>query len=194
MTKTKVQLILFTVVIMLLLMTACGKNKYDTTTSKEATAICGSWAYNHDKETVIAIFREDGTAQYEDKDYSFECDSQFIKLRNANGDTIQIRYLLDDEGMYLYSKNIYTFSGEGKPEGLVGEWSCAEKKWTFSFTDAGTFREDGYFPGHYVIDDENSTVKLIYNDQFEDTVCYYQLEENKLTIEYPWRMVRINDQ
>ncbi len=183
----------FVVVLMLLLITACGKNENDTAISNEVLGICGSWAYIHDKETAIAVFHEDGIAQYEGKDYSFECDSQFIKLKDTDGETIQLRYVLDDEGMYLYSNNTYTFSGEGEPDGLVGEWSCAEKNWSYSFTEAGTFMEEGYFPGYYTVDDENSTFKLVYNDQFEDTVCYFQLEENKLHIEYPWRMVRISD-
>lgn len=181
------------IVLMLLLMTACGKNEKDTAISNEALGICGSWAYIHDKETAIAVFREDGTAQYEDKDYSFDCDSQFIELKDPNGETTQLRYVLDDEGMYLYSNNTYTFCGEGDPNGLVGEWSCEEKKWSYSFTEAGTFNEDGFFPGYYTVDDENSTFKLVYNDHFEDTVCYYRLEENNLHVEYPWRMVKMSD-
>lgn len=184
---TKVLPAIFAVVFMLLLMTACGN---DTTKSNEAQGILGSWAYTHDKETAVAIFRKDGTAQYEGKNYSFKCDSQFIKLKDKDGETIQLRYSLDDKGMYLYSNNTYTFSGEGEPNGLVGEWSCAEKNWSYSFTENGTFEEDGYFPGSYTVDNENSTFKLVYDDKFEDTVCYFQLEDNKLHIEYPWRMVR----
>jgi hypothetical protein len=181
------------VVIMLLMMTACDKNENGIAKSNEAQEIWGSWAYIHDKETAIAEFREDGTAQYEGKEYFFECVSMFIKLTNSDGETIQLRYELDDEGMYLYSNNTYTFSGEGEPDGLVGEWSCADKNWSYSFTEAGTFMEDGYFPGNYTVNDEDSTFKLVYNDQFEDTVCYFQVKENKLQIEYPWRMVRMSD-
>ncbi|HEX3022227.1 MAG TPA: hypothetical protein VHP81_07530, partial [Lachnospiraceae bacterium] len=184
----------FAVVLMLLWITACGKNENDTATSNEALEICGSWAYIHDKETAIAVFREDGSAQYEGQDYSFECDSQFIKLKDSKGETIQLRYVLDKKGMYLYSNNTYTFCGEDEPNGLVGEWSCAEKNWTYAFTEKGTFLEDGYFPGYYSVDDESSTFKLVYNDHFEDTVCYFQLEGNKLQVEYPWRMVRMNEE
>lgn len=176
--------------LILLSMTACGKSEKETAVSKEALAICGSWAYIHDKETSIAEFRQDGTAQYEGKNYSFECDSQFIKLKDTDGETIQLRYKLDDEGMYLYSNNTYTFQGEGEPDGLLGEWSCPEKNWSYSFTEAGTFKEDGYFPGYYTVDDKNGTFKLVYNDHFEDTVCYFRLEKNNLFIEYPWRMVK----
>ena len=190
---TKVLPTFLAIVLILLSMTACGKNENDIAISNEALAICGSWAYIHDKETAIAVFHEDGTAQYEGKDYSFECNSQFIQLKNSDGETTQLRYSLDDEGMYLYSNNTYTFSGEGEPSSLVGEWFCAEKKWSYTFTEAGTFREDDIFPGYYTVDNENSTFKLVYNDQFEDTVCYFRLEGNKLHIEYPWRMVRMSD-
>ena len=182
----------FAVVLILLFMTACDKNKNENETviSDEALRICGSWSYIHDKETAIAVFHEDGSAQYEGKDCSFECDSKFIKLKNKDDETIQLRYVLDDEEMYLYSNNTYTFSGEGEPDGLVGEWSCADKKWSYAFTETGTFMEDDIFSGNYSVDDENSTFKLVYNDQFEDTVCYFRLEEDKLLIEYPWRMVK----
>jgi hypothetical protein len=185
--------IFFAVVLMLLLMTACDKNGNDTAKSNEALGLYGGWAYIHDKETAIAVFREDGTAQYEGKDYSFDCDSQFITLKDKAGETTLLRYTIDDEGIYLYSNNTYTFAGEGEPSSLVGEWSCVDKHWSYSFTEAGTFMEDGIFTGYYTVDDENSTFKLVYNDMFEDTVCYFRLEENKLNIEYPWRMVRISD-
>ena len=189
MKKDKILRAFLAVVLMLLLMTACAKNKSDIVLSNEALEICGSWAYIHDKETAIAVFRKDGTAQYEGKSYSFECQSQFIKLTDKDDKTIQLRYSLDDEGMYLYSNNTYTFSGEGEPNGLIGEWSCAEKKWSYSFNEDGLFLEDGIFSGNYTVDDENSTFKLVYYDPFEDTVCFFALEENKLQIEYPWRMV-----
>lgn len=182
----------FAFVLMLVLISACGKNEKETVISDKALEICGSWAYIHDKDTAIAVFRKDGTAKYESKEYSFECDSQFIKLKDKAGETIQLRYVIDDEGMYLYSQNTYTFCGEGEPENLVGEWTCAEKNWSYAFTQTGTFMEDGYFPGYYTVDDENSTFKLVYNDHFDDTVCYFRLEENKLHIEYPWLMVRMN--
>lgn len=181
------------VLLILLFMTACEKKKNDIVISTETSGIFGSWAYIHDEETAIAVFGENGKAQYEGKNYSFESDNQFIKLNNKDGETTQLRYVLDDEGMYLYSNNTYTLSGEGEPHDLVGEWLCSEKNWSYSFTDTGTFMEDGYFPGYYTVDYENSTFKLVYNDQFEDTVCYFRIEENKLHIEYPWRMVRTSN-
>ena len=183
----------FVVVLMLLLVTACDKNKSSIVLSEEAQSICGSWAYIHDKETAIAVFRKDGTAKYKEKSYSFECDSQYITLKDKDGEAMQLRYLFDDKGMYLYSNSTYTFSGEGEPHGLVGVWSNPEEQWSYEFTEAGEFLEDGIFYGSYTVDDKASTFKLVYYDQFEDTVCYFRLEENKLHVEYPWRMFKMGD-
>jgi hypothetical protein len=66
------------------------------------------------------------------------------------------------------------------------------EKMVLLFTDKGTFLEDGYFPGYYTVDEANSTLKLVYNDQFEDTICYFRLEGDKLYIEYPWPMVKMS--
>lgn len=186
---TKILKVSSTVMVIMLMLNACGRNNSVTNFSEEAQKICGSWAYNHDKTTEVAVFHKDGTAQYEGKDYTFECDEQFVQLKGADEETKKLRYVLDKEGMLLYSSNTYTFDGEGEPDGLPGKWTCADKNWSFQFSREGTFMEDGYFPGYYSVDDKESTITLVYTDHFEDTVCYYQLTENKLTIEYPWRMV-----
>ncbi len=180
-------------VLPILLMTACGwsgDTKSDVSLSEEAETICGSWAYIHDKETAIAVFEKDGTAKYEGKKYSFDCDSRYIWLKDAEDNTLRLRYIMDDEGMYLYQNTTYIYSKEGEPEGLVGQWTCPETNWSFEFTDSGTFLEDGFFSGNYTVDEKSETFKLIYNDKFEDTICYYHTEGNELDIEYPWRMVR----
>ncbi len=185
--KTKrIPAFIVTVMLLMLSLTACEKSNLP----EQAQAICGSWAYIHDQATEMAVFKKDGTAKYEGKDCTFTCDSQFVTLTDTDGATQKLRYTVDDEGIYLYTNTTYTFSGEGEPNGLIGEWICAEKKWSFAFTETNTFMEDGYFTGYYAIDTENSTFKLTYDDQFEDTVCYYQLEGNTLTIDYPWRMVK----
>ena len=191
--KTKRFFKIIVSVLLALFMTACGKNgdtEPEIKLSQEAGNIFGSWAYIHDRETAVAVFREDGTAEDEGMKYSFDCDSQFIWLKDAENETIRLRYKPDDDGMYLYKNTIYTYSGEGEPKGLVGQWTCPETNWTFEFTSSGTFLEDGYFPGNYTVDEESKTVKLIYNDQFEDTVCYYRTEGKELYMEYPWRMVK----
>lgn len=190
--KTSRHLATFLVIMLIcMLFAACG-SKNSPAASDEGSDIYGSWAYIHDKETAVVVFRKDGTALYEGKEYSFEYDHEFIKLTDAFDKKLQLRYAFKKDGMYLYSNTEYTYDGGGAPVDLVGEWVCEEKNWSYAFTDKGSFMEDGYFPGHYIVDEENSTFKLVYNDQFEDTVCFYKLEGDKLYIEYPWSVVKIN--
>lgn len=194
MKTTKVSVMLFAVVLMLLSVTACGKNVGSASGSKlseEAKKICGSWAYVHDKETAIAVFHEDGTAKYLDEDYTFECDEQYIILKNQAGETQKVRYASTENGMLFFNKNTYTHTGEGEPDGLIGDWKCTENEWTFSFSDTGTFIEEGCFAGTYTVDNENSTFKLVYNDPFDDTVCYFETDGNNLYIDYPWPVVKL---
>ncbi len=176
-------------VLLVLSLTACGNNG-ENSLSAQARNVCGSWAYIHDRETPVAVFHENGSAEYDDVRYSFECEDGFILLTDKKGNTTKVRYELDDDGMLLYRSTKYSYSGDTKPDGLIGQWTCPETSWTFEFTGAGTFLEDGYFPGLYTLDEQNKTFTLIYNDQFEDTVCYYSLEGDMLCIEYPWRMVK----
>ena len=50
--------------------------------------------------------------------------------------------------------------------------------------------EDGYFPGTYTVDEESGSFRLHYaGGQLDDTVCYFTLDGDALTVEYPWRMV-----
>jgi len=180
------------VIAIMLMAMGCGKKKSDAALSDEARKVCGSWAYSHDKETPAVIFRSDGTAQYEGKDYTFESDGQFIELKDKENETKKLRYVLEKDDMYLYSTNTYILDGTKNQDGLTGKWKCSEKNWSFEFTKEGTFMEDGFFPGHYIVNEEESSIKLMYNDHFEDTVCYYQIDGDELSIEYPWRMVDVN--
>ncbi len=184
-------LFFFVVVLVLMSVTACKSKNANSKLSKEALEICGSWAYSHDEETEIVVFREDGTAKYENKEYTFECDSQFIKLEDADGEALQLRYEVNDRGIVLYMSTTYTYSGEGEPDGLVGEWSAKDGKWSYIFTEGGEFLEDGYFPGTYTVNEKDSTFNLNYLEQYYDELmCYYQIEGNMLHIKYPWQMVK----
>lgn len=157
--------------------------------SEQAGQIKGKWAYIHDEETTILRLKSDGTATFHDKDYTYDCDDEYIML-TADGETLNLRYIVDGDNLYIYEQTVYKYDGEGEPDGLVGKWICAEKKWEFEFTDKGTFKEDGYFPGYYTVDETAGTFKLIYNDQFEDTVCYYHIDGDEMLLEYPWCMVK----
>lgn len=152
--------------------------------------LCGSWAYIHDKEKAAMKIKAD-TLTLDGDSYGYTLEGDFIML-TRKGETTALRYLVNEDGseMYIYKHSLYTLEGE-KGEGLVGKWVGENGKWSFTFKDNGEFNEDGYFPGHYSVDSENATFKLMYEDRFEDTVCYYSLEGDTLTVEYPWLMVKM---
>lgn len=153
----------------------------------------GKWAYVHDTETAILVLKSNGTAIYNNDKYSYTYDDSFITLKASDGKDLKLRYEFDGADMFLYQPTVYVYDSEEVPDGLPGVWKGKEVEgWEFEFTESGEFKEDGYFPGYYVDDPENSRAKLIYNDQFEDTMIYYSIEGNELTIEYPWRMVKMS--
>lgn len=185
------------VTILLLSLTACSGNNTPVEgtnpLSEEALKLCGSWAYNHDTETAAAIFYENGTAEYNDKKYMFTCDDQFLHLTDKSGELLQVRYVLDEKGLLLYETKTYTYTDEGTADSLLGSWENVKDNWSFVFLEDGMYMEDSVFTGHYTVDEENSSFTLDYNGQFDATVCYYQLEGNNLIIEYPWRLLNMDN-
>lgn len=149
----------------------------------------GDWAYIHDTETTIISFKTNNKAEFNGNKYSYTYDDSYVTLTSGN-DEIKFRYKMDgaDKWLFYQTKN-YEFSGDGTPNGLTGLWEDKEDKWSFEFTADGTFREDTYFPGYYT-ETEDGAVKLVYNDHFEDTIIYYEINGNELTVDYPWTMVR----
>lgn len=163
-----------------MMFTGCG--------SKVEGPFIGDWAYVHDSTETVLSLQSNGKAKYQGNDYKYTTDNDYIYLKSSKGEE-KIRYKMDGEKLYIYLTTEYTYDGEGTPDGIVGNWVCTPKKWSFEFTDQGTFKEDGYFPGYYSVDTEAKTVKLVYNDHFEDTVFYFEQEGNTLTVEYPWETV-----
>lgn len=159
--------------------------------SDEAKAVCGNWAYIHDKETCVLSLSENGIARYNNVNYIFNSDGEFITLTDDEGVAETFRYQMNGDQMLFYITSDYTYTGGGEPDGLVGSWANKSKKYTFEFTGNGTFFEDAIFPGNYTVNKDASSIKLMYNDQFSDTVCYYKLDGKKLILEYPWTMVRM---
>ena len=90
--------------------------------------------------------------------------------------------------MTLYEESTYTRSGEG--EGVVGNW-LQGNGWSYVFTDSGEFSEENIFFGHYTVDEKKSRIKLMYDEPMEDAYLYYTLNGDKLTVAYPWPMVRV---
>ncbi len=171
---------------MMLLLAGCGGT---AALSPQAQALQGKWAYIHDDQTTVLWLKENGTAVFHDKKYTYDCTDTTIVLTDGGKETA-LRYQWDGDDIYLYEQTIYTYDGTDTPDGLVGKWVSEENNWSFEFTKQGTFDEDGYFPGHYTVDEAEGTFKLMYNDPFEDTTCYYRIDGSNLLIEYPWHMVK----
>lgn len=158
---------------------------------KQQGPLVGKWAYVHDETTTVLELASNGKAVYEGNSYTYTNDDQFIILKDKNGNENRFRYVIEKDGFLFYKTTEYVNKDNEAPSSIVGVWTGKEvDKWSFEFTENGEFMEDGYFPGYYTIDENAKTVKLVYNDHFEDTICYYQKDGNELTIEYPWKMVQ----
>lgn len=153
-------------------------------------ALTGQWAYNHDPKTAIIQLADGGKAVYNNKNYTYTMDDTFITLTDKSGSTIRMRYVITSDGFDLYQTTTYRYTSEGTPDGILGSWFCDETNESFEFTVNGTFNEDGYFPGYYSVDEEASSIYLVYNDHFLDTILYYHLNGDEMVIDYPWPMVR----
>lgn len=181
MKRTAFSLLVILVFSFTLFLSGCGR------TPSEAE---GRWAYIHDTEAEAFVLSYD-KAVIDGTEYKVESIGEDYIVLSLDGREMSHRYEMNSAGMLLYKTTDYVLEGEDTAEGLVGRWFNAEKKWSFEFTEDGTFREDGYFPGQYIVDEQAGLFKLIYNDHFEDTVCYYSISGNVLTVEYPWQMVRM---
>ena len=171
------------ILLVLILLVGCAPK---AKLNEAETALLGSWAYIHDTGTAILTLHDTGEARFHDEKYTFTADSEFITL-TRDGQTLRLRYAQNGDGFLLYEPADY--EAEGETDGLLGKWVDAGSNWSFEFTADGTFLEDGYFPGLFTSDD--STVKLVYNDHFEDTTLYYTIDGKTLHLEYPWQLVPV---
>jgi len=152
--------------------------------------LLGEWAYIHDTEETVAEFKKNGRAKFEGEKYQYTSDDRFIELTNKKDETLKLRYEFDEDGLYVYIQSTYTRQPEIPGDSIVALWKCEEKGWTFEFSDKGTFMEDGALTGHYFVDEEAGTIKLVYGEALEDTIFYYSLDGDELHVEYPWLMVK----
>lgn len=148
------------------------------------------WAYSHDPETEVIAFSDNGKAEYKGETYTYTKDENYISLKDSAGDEEKLRYVMNGEQMTLYEKSTYYFDGEKDTEGIVGTWK-QDNGWSYEFTGDGEFSEENIFFGHYTVDEENSCIRLMYNDPIEDAYLYYSLDGDMLTIDYPWPMVKM---
>lgn len=156
---------------------------------KNSGPYIGEWAYIHDDKTVALDIKDNGEAVFDGENYTYTVNDPYLIFKASDGTEKNMRYEMDGDNMLFYVPNTYIYEGEGSPEGLAGLWKDSTKKWSFEFTEDGTFKEDGYFPGYYQ-DMGDGSVKMVYNDHFPDTVMYYTIEGDELRVEYPWTMVK----
>jgi hypothetical protein len=189
------------VFVMATFITGCGKNEKKT---------AESWAYNFEDTAEVLRFDSDGTAFYLAKEYengvqvkkeknfsSYNKDDSYYTLKSSNGEELKFRYLRNDDGMVIYEKSTYKYSSVNTEaqNGVLGVWINPEfEKYYFEFTSSGTFMEDGIFAGYYEVNESEGTIKLKYNDPVPDTVFYYQINGDEMTVEYPWQLVPTNKQ
>ena len=167
-----------------LLLAGCGGGNVNSYTQK----LAGNWANTYDENVVDVVFRRNATAVYEGRECTFTADEQYITLTGDDGRETRLRYAFEGKTLYLYKEAKYSCTDH---DGIVGLWTGDNGKWSYEFTENGTFKEDGYFPGYYTVDESAGTFKLIYNDHFEDTVCYFTIDGDVLTVDYPWPMVKV---
>ena len=194
MTRKRNNLIILICVLLsaVLMLGGCTKENEKSTAPSNTVGheLLASWAYIHEPETEILSFMTDGIAFYHGREYSYSQDGDFLTLTDENGTETTMRFVQVREGkMLLYERTEYHYAGTSKPDGIIGYWAGGpEDRLSYEFTTKGTYLEDGTFPGHYSEDPENGTIKLMYNDHFEDTLIYYTVDGDKLTIDYPWPM------
>lgn len=156
----------------------------------EKDAFFGKWAYNHDTATVIMEFKSGNKVVYKGNTYSYTDNGGVLTLTTKD-ESLNLRYTFDEDVMYVYEHMTYYYTGEGEANGLIGFWIGENGRSSYEFTEQNTFREDSYIPGHYIVNEEEKSIKCMYNDHYADTTIYYELDGNTLKVEYPWPMVKM---
>ena len=179
MSLKKLPALVCTMLLVFVLLAACSGESSES-------SFQGNWAYSYEPKELALLVKNGGKAKLDGKTFTYTEENGILRLENKAGDLAFAKFKNDDKKhIFLFKHTIYTGANN---DGLIGKWTSG--KWSFEFTAEGTFLEDGIFPGYYSVDEENSTIFLIYNDQFENTIVPYELKGNKLTLEYPWEMVR----
>jgi len=162
----------------------------EDTSLDDSAFLTGKWAYDYEENRTQMELNSNGKAVFEGTKYEWKVESPYIILTKSKSEPVCMRYMISGEEIYIYKIQTYQRVTEAVG-GLVGAWKGIGNKWSFEFTSKGTFREDGYFPGYYTTDEVNGTFTLVYVDHFADTTCWYTIEDDILTVEYPWRMLRV---
>ena len=150
------------------------------------------WAYNHEPDKDALVLYDNGKATLDGQEYKYTRDDTFISMTDASGNTVDHRYVNDEahEQIYFYKPSLYHRDEKEGGAGIIGLWTEENGRNIFQFTKEGTFSEENIFFGHYLVDKQAGTIKLMYDDPIEDTIIYYSLDGDDLKIDYPWPMVK----
>ena len=151
----------------------------------------GQWAYIHDTDKAALIIQSDGKAVLDNVKYSCTYDGSYITLTDSDSNVKKLRYVVTEKGILLYKATDYVRSDADSSSDIVGEWKDTPDNWSYEFTAEGTFVEDGFFSGTYKVNEAEGTITLTYNEDTDETVIYFSVSGDTLTIEYPWPMVKI---
>ncbi|MBQ8032116.1 MAG: hypothetical protein IJ260_11410 [Butyrivibrio sp.] len=165
-----------TVVSMVAILSGCGSHKEE-------------WAYSHDPAEPVITLSDNGRCTYKGNEYTYSQDDTFITLKNDKGETIKMRYQMDGDQMTLYEESTYERFGEDT-DSVVGTWK-QDNGWSYQYLPKGEFAEENNFHGHYSVEEDKSCIKLMSDDPIEDAYLYYALNDNELTVAYPWPMVKV---
>ncbi|MBO4484727.1 MAG: hypothetical protein J5738_05015 [Lachnospiraceae bacterium] len=176
-----------------------GKHAANTVTPTASEAVktdemSEQWVYVHDHAVPAMVFYKDGTATYDGVKYkSYEVLENTIRFTSESGTVVNIRYF-DETKNGEKRRTIYRITDyKLKPSTLTGDspvigyWEFPEKNWSYQFTANGTFLEDGVLPGRYYVNDDG-TIRLSYEGNLPETVFYYSIHDDVMTVEYPWVM------
>ena len=149
----------------------------------------GEWVYPDTPDAPVLFVSQDGAVLFEAHRYALRTDEPFCWLEPEDEALPALRCRIDDETILLYRQDVYARHPKDQGSGLPGAWLSTTGGGVFILGGDGLFMEDGLFTGTYTVDEAAQSFRLHYHEDFADTVCYYTLGEDRLTIEYPWKLI-----
>ena len=190
--KTVVRILSLLLVCMLCMAcTGCkGSNNSTAKPTWDATNVSEWWAFDPSDDGPALIVRKDGTASYKGVEYKkCEVTDNMYKLTDDKGAVLELEYKDTENGnRYIYDIWEYDRTDGAKGPSVVGVWESGNNY--YEFTAKGTFQEDGVFFGHYSVDVNAGTIRLMYERDLADTLMYYHIENDHMTVRYPFIMYR----
>ena len=188
--KSLVRIVAFALVCMLCMICA-GCDESNNSTAKptlDDSNVKEWWALDPSDKEPVLIVRKDGTASYKKVEYAkCEVADNMYKLTDDKGTVLELEYKDAGNGnRYIYDIWEYDRTDGTSGPSVVGVWECGNNYYEFSAK--GTFQEDGVFFGYYTVDVNAGTIRLAYERDLPDTVMYYQIENDHMTVRYPFIM------